>query len=169
MVNLYPFFEQYDQGFTLEAQLEFIDIGGSTLLRAAAKNFPDVTVITDTSDYEIFKEEIIRQGEISLALRRKWAGKAFNLTAAYDSAISQWLITEHFPPYFNISYQKHMDLRYGENPHQKVAYYINTIGGGIFRDFEQLHGKKLSFNNIRDMDTAWKMVSEFSEPVCCDV
>ncbi|XOD68922.1 MAG: bifunctional phosphoribosylaminoimidazolecarboxamide formyltransferase/IMP cyclohydrolase [Flavobacteriales bacterium AspAUS03] len=169
VVNLYPFFEQYGQCLTLEAQLELIDIGGITLLRAAAKNFPDVIVITDTADYEIFKKEITHQGEISLALRRKWAGKAFNLTAAYDAAISQWIIAEHFPPYFNISYQKQMDLRYGENPHQKAAYYVNTTGGGAFRDFDQLQVNKLSFNNLRDMDAAWKMVNEFSDPACCAV
>ncbi|XOD67355.1 MAG: bifunctional phosphoribosylaminoimidazolecarboxamide formyltransferase/IMP cyclohydrolase [Flavobacteriales bacterium Tduv] len=169
VVNLYPFFEQHDQDLAFEAQLEFIDIGGPTLLRAAAKNFIDVTVITETIDYDSVREEIDRLGETSFPLRKKLAGKVFNLTAAYDSAISQWLLEEDFPTYFNASYQKRMDLRYGENPHQKAAYYINTAHGGAFRDFEQLNGKDLSFNNLRDMDAAWKVVAEFSEPACCAV
>ncbi|WP_185858092.1 bifunctional phosphoribosylaminoimidazolecarboxamide formyltransferase/IMP cyclohydrolase [Blattabacterium cuenoti] len=170
LVNFYPFFEKMHQNNkNINSLIEFVDIGGPSMLRAAAKNFSHVTAITDHNDYELVQYEIEHYGFPSLKLRKRLAGKAFNFTAAYDSAISQFLLDEKFPMYLHSSYEKKMNLRYGENPHQKAAYYVNTIQKGSMRNFHQLHGKKLSFNNLRDMDIAWKVVSQFSEPTCCTV
>ncbi|AER40519.1 MAG: bifunctional phosphoribosylaminoimidazolecarboxamide formyltransferase/IMP cyclohydrolase [Flavobacteriales bacterium] len=169
LVNFYPFFDKLLKGIN-PSLIEFIDIGGPSMLRAAAKNFFHVTPITDKNDYLLVKREIDTYGETSLKLRKKLAGKVFNLTSAYDSAISQYfLMEENFPPYLHSSYEKKMNLRYGENPHQKAAYYVSTIHHGAMRNFHQLHGKELSFNNLRDMDIAWKVVSQFYEPACCTV
>ena len=169
VVNLYPFFENADKDLELKDLAEFIDIGGPTMLRAAAKSFFDVTVITDANDYEKIQQEIENLGETTLETRKKLAGKVFNLTSAYDAAISQKLLEDKFPPYYTISFKKNMDLRYGENPHQSAAFYTNTIQQGALKDFEQIHGKELSFNNIRDLDLAWKVVCEFDETTCCAV
>ncbi|AWU43864.1 bifunctional phosphoribosylaminoimidazolecarboxamide formyltransferase/inosine monophosphate cyclohydrolase [Blattabacterium sp. (Cryptocercus kyebangensis)] len=169
LVNFYPFFDKFNKK-SINSMIEFIDIGGPSMLRAAAKNFFHVTPITDKKDYILVKNEIENYGNTSLKLRKKLAGKVFNLTSAYDSAISQYLLMEeNFPTYLHFSYKKRMNLRYGENPHQKAAYYVSTIHKGAMCNFHQLHGKKLSFNNLRDMDIAWKVVSQFSEPACCTV
>ena len=94
----------------------------------------------------------------------------FNLTSAYDAAISKMLLEEEYPQYLNASYKKVSDLRYGENPHQSAAYYVSTVENGAMKDFEQLGGKELSFNNLRDMDLCWKVVNEFkNEMACCAV
>lgn len=167
IVNLYPFFDKVQEDLSFDEKIEFIDIGGPSLLRAAAKNFSDVVVITDLKDYEKIQDEMLQKGQVSLASRRKLAGKAFNLTAAYDAAVSQFLLQEGFPLFINASYKKKFDLRYGENPHQKAAYYSSNTESGAFSDFDQLQGKELSFNNIRDMDAAWKLVSEFTDPAVC--
>ena len=168
VVNLYPFFEEVKTGKTFQEKIEFIDIGGPTMLRSAAKNFQDVTVICDPSDYERVRKELTGEGDVTRETRRELAGKVFNLTASYDGAISQFMLgRDSMPEYLHTSYRKMMDLRYGENPHQKAAYYTNTWGGGALENFEQLGGKELSFNNIRDMDVAWKIVCEFDEMVCC--
>jgi phosphoribosylaminoimidazolecarboxamide formyltransferase/IMP cyclohydrolase len=112
--------------------------------------------------------EINESGDVSFETRKILAGKVFNLTSAYDAAISSFLLGEDsMPEYLNASYVKLMDLRYGENPHQNAAYYVSTTQKGAMKDFEQLNGKELSFNNIRDMDVAWKVVCEFEETVCC--
>ncbi|WP_185871781.1 bifunctional phosphoribosylaminoimidazolecarboxamide formyltransferase/IMP cyclohydrolase [Blattabacterium cuenoti] len=169
LVNFYPFFEKKHQKISINSLIEFIDIGGPSMLRAAAKNFLYVTPIIDSNDYEVVQYELENYGFPSLKLRKKLAGKAFNFTSAYDSVISQSLLEDKFPIYLHSSYEKKMNLRYGENPHQKAAYYINTFHKGSMRNFHQLHGKKLSFNNLRDMDIAWKVVSQFSEPACCTV
>jgi phosphoribosylaminoimidazolecarboxamide formyltransferase/IMP cyclohydrolase len=167
VVNLYPFFEEVRTDKTFEEKIEFIDIGGPTMLRSAAKNFKDVVVITDPADYEGIMAEM-NSGSVSLETRKLCAGKVFNLTSAYDGAISQFLLgDETLPEYFQASYRKVMDLRYGENPHQKAAFYGDTRGTGALAEFKQLGGKELSFNNIRDMDVAWKVVCEFDELVCC--
>jgi phosphoribosylaminoimidazolecarboxamide formyltransferase / IMP cyclohydrolase len=170
VVNLYPFFEKVEEDLSFEEKVEFIDIGGPTMIRAAAKNFKDVIVITDTADYE----EIIRQledgGQVDFQTRKHLAGKVFNLMSAYDAAISNFLLDEEsYPQYLTVSYKKQLDLRYGENPHQSAAYYTSTTGKGAMKNFEQLNGKELSYNNIKDMDIAWKVVSEFEETVCCAV
>ncbi|WP_185862269.1 bifunctional phosphoribosylaminoimidazolecarboxamide formyltransferase/IMP cyclohydrolase [Blattabacterium cuenoti] len=170
LVNFYPFLKKMQEKSNINSLIEFIDIGGPSMLRAAAKNFMHVTAIIDDNDYELIQNEIVHYGLPSLSLRKKLAGKVFNFTSVYDSIISQYLLMdEKFPIYLHSSYEKKMNLRYGENPHQKAAYYINTINKGSMRNFHQLHGKDLSFNNLRDMDIAWKVVSQFTEPACCTV
>lgn len=169
VVNLYPFFTKMNTGLSEAEMIEFIDIGGPSMLRSSAKNFYDVTVLTDVNDYPQVQQEIEDSGTTSLETRRKLAGKVFNLTSAYDAAISTYILNEELPHYLESSYEKVMDLRYGENPHQKAAYYVDKTRNGAMKDFEYLQGKELSFNNIRDMDLAYKVVSEFSEITCCAV
>ncbi|MBP7172589.1 MAG: bifunctional phosphoribosylaminoimidazolecarboxamide formyltransferase/IMP cyclohydrolase [Cloacibacterium sp.] len=170
IVNLYPFFENANANISLDEKVEFIDIGGPSMLRSAAKNFNSVTVITDVEDYSKIQNEISETGNSTLETRKKLAGKVFNLTSAYDAAISKMLLNEEYPTYLNASYKKVSDLRYGENPHQSAAYYVSTVENGAMKDFEILGGKELSFNNLRDMDLCWKVVDEFkNEMACCAV
>ena len=169
IVNLYPFFEKMNTGLSEAEMIEFIDIGGPSMLRSSAKNFYDVTVVTDVNDYEIVMNEIRENGSTSIETRKLCAGKVFNLTSAYDAAISTYILGEDFPQFLESSYEKVMDLRYGENPHQKAAYYVDKTKNGAMKDFEYLQGKELSFNNIRDMDLSYKVVSEFEEITCCAV
>jgi phosphoribosylaminoimidazolecarboxamide formyltransferase / IMP cyclohydrolase len=170
VVNLYPFFEKVEEDLSFEEKIEFIDIGGPTMLRAAAKNFKDVIVLTDTSDYERVMSQLERPGIVDFQTRKQLAGKVFNLMSAYDAAISNYLLEdESYPEYLTLSYRKRQDLRYGENPHQGAAYYTATTGRGAMKSFSQLHGKELSYNNIKDMDMAWKVVCEFEDTVCCAV
>jgi phosphoribosylaminoimidazolecarboxamide formyltransferase/IMP cyclohydrolase len=126
IVNLYPFFENVNKEISLEEKVEFIDIGGPSMLRSAAKNFASVTVVTDVEDYAKVQQEISENGDTTIETRKKLAGKVFNLTSAYDAAISQMLLNEEYP-IFSASYQKVSDLRYGENPHQSAAYYVSTL------------------------------------------
>lgn len=168
IVNLYPFFEKVNEDITFEEKVEFIDIGGPTMLRSAAKSFHDVIVINDVSDYEVVKSEM-QTGGVSIQTKKRLAGKVFNLTSAYDAAISNFLLDEKYPNYLSLSYEKKMNLRYGENPHQNAAYYVSTVNHGAMKDFDILNGKELSFNNIRDMDVAWKVVCEFDTYACCGV
>lgn len=167
VVNLYPFFDKMNTGLTEAEMIEFIDIGGPSMLRSSAKNFYDVTVITEVEDYEKVKQEIEAEGQTTLETRRLLAGKVFNLTSAYDAAISSYILNDAFPKFLESSYEKMMDLRYGENPHQQAAYYVDKTRNGAMKDFEQLQGKELSFNNIRDMDLAYKVVSEFKNEIAC--
>lgn len=168
IVNLYPFFEKVKEDLDFDEKVEFIDIGGPTMLRAAAKNFQDVVVISDKEDYITVMEEMKATGEVSYTLRKKLAGKVFNLMSAYDAAISNFLLgDEEYPEYLSVSYKKMQDLRYGENPHQKAAYYGATEFNGAMNSFEILNGKELSYNNIKDVDIAWKTVCEFEETACC--
>lgn len=167
VVNLYPFFENANSAISLDEKVEFIDIGGPSMLRSGAKNFKSVTVITDVADYEKVQQEIAENGDSTLETRKKLAGKVFNLTSAYDGAISKMLLDEEYPQYLQASYKKVSDLRYGENPHQSASYYISTTEKGAMKDFEILGGKELSFNNLRDMDLCWKVVSEFKEEMAC--
>lgn len=170
IVNLYPFFENVNKDISLDEKVEFIDIGGPSMLRSAAKNFNSVTVLTDVNDYQIVKIEMEQNGNTYIETRKKLAGKVFNLTSAYDAAISSMLLDEEYPTYLNASYKKVSDLRYGENPHQSAAYYTSTFENGAMKDFEILGGKELSFNNLRDMDLCWKVVNEFKEELaCCSV
>ncbi|MGV0938296.1 bifunctional phosphoribosylaminoimidazolecarboxamide formyltransferase/IMP cyclohydrolase [Empedobacter falsenii] len=169
IVNLYPFFEKMNTGLSEAEMIEFIDIGGPSMLRSSAKNFYDVTVVTDVNDYKVVMNEIRENGSTSIETRKLCAGKVFNLTSAYDAAISTYILGEDFPQFLESSYEKVMDLRYGENPHQKAAYYVDKTKNGAMKDFEYLQGKELSFNNIRDMDLAYKVVSEFEEITCCAV
>ena len=167
VVNLYPFFDAVQKNISEEEKVEFIDIGGPTMLRSAAKNFQDVAVVSDVSDYSIIMEEWESEGSISLKTKKYLAAKVFNLTSAYDAAIAGFLSDTPYQEYLSLSYRKMMDLRYGENPHQKAAYYVSTTDQGAMKDIEILNGKALSFNNIRDMDVAWKVVNEFEEIACC--
>ncbi len=169
VVNLYPFFEKYKEDLSFEDKVEFIDIGGPTMIRAAAKNFKDVIVLTDKRDYAPVINEIEKKGDIDLKKRKLLAGKVFNLMSAYDGAISNFLLEgeEDYVDYLSLSYKKALDLRYGENPHQSAAYYISTMEEAAMNSFEVLNGKELSYNNIKDLDIAWKVVNEFEEIACC--
>ncbi|MFU0825462.1 bifunctional phosphoribosylaminoimidazolecarboxamide formyltransferase/IMP cyclohydrolase [Clostridium sp.] len=168
VVNLYPFFEKVKENLDFDEKIEFIDIGGPTMIRAAAKNFKDVVVLTDTEDYKNVIEQIENTGDVDYKTRKRFAGKVFNLMSAYDAAISNFLLEdEEYPEYLSLSYKKSMDLRYGENSHQTAAYYTATSGKGAINNFKVLNGKQLSYNNIKDMDIAWKTVSEFEDIACC--
>lgn len=167
-VNLYPFVQTVSkEGVALEDALENIDIGGPTMIRAAAKNFPGVIVVVDPADYEVILEKL-EQGELPQEARKRLAKKAFQHVAAYDTAIAQYLRQgeEGFPDEMTIAMQKRYGLRYGENPHQMAAFYAEQVVGGS-RDTgitwaEQLHGKELSYNNILDADAAWGVVIDFA-------
>jgi len=159
-VNLYPFFEKVQANLKTEETIEFIDIGGPGMLRSAAKNHNDVIVLTDPGDYSEAIEGI-KSGNVPLEFKRKLAGKVFNLTSAYDAAIARYLLKEEYPTYFASSLQKKQSLRYGENAHQSAALYLNTDKQGVLGSMEQLHGKELGYNNMRDLDLAWKAVCAF--------
>ena len=167
-VNLYPFVQTVArEGTTLEQALENIDIGGPTMIRAAAKNFPHVIVVVDPEDYAPILEKL-RSGEIDMPERAKLAEKAFQHVATYDTAIAGYLRPEDekFPPEMTIALRKLQDLSYGENPHQQAAFYIDEAaaeGPGIARA-SLLSGKELSFNNILDLDAALSVVQDFSPP-----
>ncbi|MDP8162895.1 bifunctional phosphoribosylaminoimidazolecarboxamide formyltransferase/IMP cyclohydrolase [Pasteurella skyensis] len=172
IVNLYPFFDKVKENLPFDDTIEFIDIGGPTMLRSAAKSFKDVVVITDKKDYQTVIDELNNNQTISYETRKFFARKVFNLTACYDAAISQFLLDDDCPEFLTISYQKESEMRYGENSHQKAVYYVDKMNDGAMKDFTQLNGKALSFNNIRDMDLAWKVVCEFNETedtACCAV
>jgi phosphoribosylaminoimidazolecarboxamide formyltransferase / IMP cyclohydrolase len=170
VVNLYPFFENVNKEISFEDKVEFIDIGGPTMIRAAGKNFKDVVVVTDVNDYKKVMGQFEESGDIEYNFRKHLAGKVFNLMSTYDAAICKFLLEDNeFPEYFTVPYKKEMNLRYGENPHQTAAFYVTASGSGAMKDFEQLGGKELSYNNIKDMDIAWKVVCEFEETVCCAV
>ncbi len=156
-VNLYPFFEKVQAGLTLDETVEFIDIGGPTMLRSAAKNFHHVLVLTDPADYDE-TIQYLEAGDIPESFRKKLAGKVFDLTSAYDAAIARYLLDEPFPEYWPQSLRKVQSLRYGENGHQTAALYANTDKPGVIGNMKQIHGKELSYNNIRDLDLAWKAV-----------
>ncbi|KGM96315.1 phosphoribosylaminoimidazolecarboxamide formyltransferase [Clostridium novyi A str. 4552] len=168
VVNLYPFFEKVKENLEFQEKIEFIDIGGPTMIRAAAKNFNDVVVLTDTKDYSDVMNQIEENNEVDYKTRKKLAGKVFNLMASYDAAISNFLLEDtEYPENLALSYTKSMDLRYGENSHQSAACYTANNGKGIMNNIEILNGKQLSYNNIKDMDIAWKVVWEFDDIACC--
>jgi phosphoribosylaminoimidazolecarboxamide formyltransferase / IMP cyclohydrolase len=170
--NLYPFQETVaQQSTTLQDAIEQIDIGGVTLLRGAAKNFLHVTVVCDTQDYPKIVDALDANSDVDLALRRELAVKAFAHTRDYDTAIHAFLSkdlapsleTDSLPEHLSLGMQRVGELRYGENPHQTAAYYsrqatTGPLGGKI------LGGKQLSYNNILDLDAAWRAVSSFQEP-----
>lgn len=167
-VNLYPFFEKLEENLSELAQVEFIDIGGPTMLRAAAKNYPFVYVLSSPEEYHGFMH-IYKEGteEEKLAFRRRSAGLVYNLMGAYDSAVANFLLTEEEKSYGSFSYRKVQALRYGENPHQKASVYEEIDGHGALKSIRILSGKELSYNNYKDLDIAWKVVNEFTEPCCC--
>ncbi len=170
--NLYPFQETVAQkGISLQDAIEQIDIGGVALLRAAAKNFFRVITICDPNDYAHVGAALKAGGEVDLAMRRELAVKAFALTRDYDTAIFAYLSqdsvpslnTDELPEQLSISMQRVMNLRYGENPHQIAAYY-SRHGDDTPFGATQLGGKELSYNNILDVDAAWRAVSSYNEP-----
>jgi phosphoribosylaminoimidazolecarboxamide formyltransferase/IMP cyclohydrolase len=173
VVNLYPFVQTVSKpNVDLQEALENIDIGGPTLIRAAAKNFPHVLVVVDPADYSPILE-MLGKGEISLDERKRLAQKAFQHVAMYDTAISQYLLENEngfaLPENMTIALSKQSGLRYGENPHQAAAFYKEERVGDISRkntiaEAKQLWGKELSFNNILDADAAWNAATEFIEP-----
>jgi phosphoribosylaminoimidazolecarboxamide formyltransferase/IMP cyclohydrolase len=169
-VNLYPFVQTVSKkGVTLDEALENIDIGGPTMIRAAAKNFPSVIVIVDPADYPLVLEKL-KEGEVDLTERKRLAQKAFQHTAVYDTAIAQYLRKgmDGFPENMTIALRKRYGLRYGENPHQQAAFYaepaVGEAGETGITWAEQLGGKALSFNNILDADAAWGAVTDFAAP-----
>ena len=175
VVNLYAFEKTADKpGVAFEELIENIDIGGPSMIRSAAKNFHDVAVVTSPADYPAIADELARSG-VALSLETKWrlAQKAFATTAAYDSAIASTLERipadfrippqgndESFPQTLRLSFQKTLDLRYGENPHQKAAMYSDGSGVGV-ANARQIQGKELSYNNIVDLQAAWDLAQEF--------
>jgi phosphoribosylaminoimidazolecarboxamide formyltransferase / IMP cyclohydrolase len=179
VVNLYPFRETVaTPGCTLAAAIENIDIGGPTLLRAAAKNYAHVGVVVDPADYATLLDELRANGAgLALTTRFALAQKAFSHTAAYDGAISNYLTardaagaTQGMPARFNWQGAKLQDLRYGENPHQQAAFYVDEVPTpGTIATCRQLQGKELSYNNIADSDAAWECVQTFAEPACAIV
>jgi phosphoribosylaminoimidazolecarboxamide formyltransferase/IMP cyclohydrolase len=166
-VNLYPFRETVARGAELDEALENIDIGGPTMLRAAAKNFPHVLVVVHPGDYEEVLG-LLRQEGVPSEVRRRLAGKAFQHVAAYDAAIASYLRQEEgFPQELVLSFHKLADLRYGENPHQKAAFYAEERPlSPSLALARKLGGKELSYNNILDLDSALAAVREFAEPAC---
>jgi phosphoribosylaminoimidazolecarboxamide formyltransferase / IMP cyclohydrolase len=174
-VNLYPFEQTVARGDASDAEIvENIDIGGPTMIRAAAKNHAFAAVVVDPADYTIVLTELRESGgRLSMATRERLAGTAFACTARYDAAISSWFALraeEDFPPRRAIAYEKAAELRYGENPHQRAAYYAE-VGAPthLLAGVTQLHGKELSFNNLLDLSAARELVEDFSEPACAIV
>ena len=171
VVNLYPFQETIKKpNVTREEAIENIDIGGPSMIRAGAKNYKYVTVVVDPTQYD----DIIARIEgntLTEEFRLSLAQKAFLHTAIYDSAIANYLSKEIdgdlFPSIFSPSYIKKQDLRYGENPHQKAAFYANSQMSGGMAGAKQLHGKELSYNNIVDMEAAWNLVQEWKDEAAC--
>ena len=169
VVNLYPFAATIRKpDVSYEEAIENIDIGGPTMLRSAAKNHAFVTVVVDAADYGEVLEQIRANGDTTLETRKRLAAKVFRHTAAYDALISDYLSRlngELFPETYTVTYEKVQELRYGENPHQKAAFYRKPLAGeGNITTAEQLHGKELSYNNINDANAALQIVKEFSEP-----
>ena len=180
VVNLYAFEKTAAKpGVPFEELIENIDIGGPSMIRSAAKNFHDVAVVTSPADYAAIAEEMSRtNGELSLETRWRLAQRAFATTAAYDSAIASTLErvslngrfslpaeAAGFPQNLRLNFRKAMDLRYGENPHQKAAMYTDGSGAGVANG-RQLQGKELSYNNIVDLQAAWELAQDFGETMC---
>ena len=170
VVNLYPFEDTISkEGVKLDEAIENIDIGGPSMLRSSAKNFQDVAVVVNSDDYEdILAEMEENDGAISYDIKMKLSVKAFKHTARYDSLISKYLESkvegEGFSTILNLQFEKITDLRYGENPHQKAAFYENIgLNKGTLSKAKQLHGKELSYNNILDLNAALELVREFDE------
>lgn len=169
VVNLYPFEQTIAQGpVGWEAAIEQIDIGGPSLVRAAAKNHAFTAVATDPSQYPLLRDAL-REGGTTLALRRKLAAAAFAHTAAYDALIARWfaaqLPDERFPALWPLALRRKAVLRYGENPHQQAALYGDPLARGPnLVEARQLHGKELSYNNLLDLDSALAIVRSFDQP-----
>ncbi|MFW6117937.1 MAG: bifunctional phosphoribosylaminoimidazolecarboxamide formyltransferase/IMP cyclohydrolase [Chloroflexota bacterium] len=167
VVNLYPFVETVSKaGVSLDEALENIDIGGPSMLRSAAKNFPSVLVVVDPGDYDTILQKL-RQANIDSEYRKRLAQKAFQHVALYDTAIAQYLNEESFPEEMTIALKKCYNLRYGENPHQQAAFYfeqnVRRREDGLAA-LERLGGPEISFNNLLDLDAALNVLSDFTAP-----
>jgi phosphoribosylaminoimidazolecarboxamide formyltransferase/IMP cyclohydrolase len=181
VVNLYPFEEKVAKGCSFDEAVENVDIGGPTMVRAAAKNFRHVAVVVDPADYGVLLEQLDREGGIDAATRLYFAQKAFRHTGRYEAAIAGYFsqvearegayqpaeADETFPYRLSLTFEKVQDLRYGENPHQRAAFY-SDLGSTLFSvaAARQMQGKELSFNNILDLDAAWRLVTELDDPAC---
>jgi phosphoribosylaminoimidazolecarboxamide formyltransferase / IMP cyclohydrolase len=182
VVNLYPFEDKVAKGAPFDEALENVDVGGPSLLRAAAKNFRDVAVVVDPADYTLLLEQIDRPGGIDAATRLFFAQKAFRHTARYDAAIAAYFAQvevradggysvvesdDTFPYRLHLTFEKVQDLRYGENPHQRGAFY-SDLGSTVYSvaAARKLQGKELSFNNLLDLDAAWRLATELTVPAC---
>ncbi|WP_338471584.1 bifunctional phosphoribosylaminoimidazolecarboxamide formyltransferase/IMP cyclohydrolase [Niallia sp. XMNu-256] len=173
-VNLYPFQQTIEKpDVTVADAIENIDIGGPTMLRSSAKNHQYVTVVVDPTDYATVIDELKEAGEVGFETRRSLAAKVFRHTAAYDSMIAGYmteLVGLETPEKLTVTYELKQSLRYGENPHQKAAFYRKPLGSTFsIANAEQLHGKELSYNNINDADAALQIIKEFSEPAAVAV
>ena len=176
VVNLYPFAATIAQsGVTLEDAIENVDIGGPAMVRASAKNYPFVAIVTETGDYQRLMEEMsAHNGAISHTTRFDLAKKAFAHTAEYDGMISTYLSSldednnrRVFPDKLHLTFTKAQDMRYGENPHQNAAFYLEMHPAtGTLAHYTQLQGKELSYNNIADADAAWQCCRAFDVPAC---
>jgi phosphoribosylaminoimidazolecarboxamide formyltransferase / IMP cyclohydrolase len=166
VVNLYPFRDTVaDPDVTDDQAIEMIDIGGPTMVRAAAKNHAHVGVVTNPADYEALLGHLREDGGLSARSRRELAAGAFAHTASYDADVRDWMQRDgDFPPVFGPVYRKAQSLRYGENPHQSAAYYVERGATWGLGSAIQVQGKELSYNNILDTDAAWQAASDFGEP-----
>ncbi|HEY8592244.1 MAG TPA: bifunctional phosphoribosylaminoimidazolecarboxamide formyltransferase/IMP cyclohydrolase [Sphingomicrobium sp.] len=168
VVNLYPFLNTVMSGADRDTIIENIDIGGPSMVRSAAKNHADVAILTDPADYAALLDQLDANGGTTLEFRRKLAAKAYALTAAYDSTISQWFAFadqgQRFPERWTLASTLKMGLRYGENPHQQAALYVpvGPAAAGIAQA-RQVQGKELSYNNLNDANAALELVSEFRD------
>jgi phosphoribosylaminoimidazolecarboxamide formyltransferase/IMP cyclohydrolase len=181
VVNLYPFEDKVAKGCSFDEAVENVDVGGPTMVRAAAKNFRHVAVVVDPADYGLLLEQLDREGGIDSATRLFFAQKAFRHTGRYDAAIAGYFSQveeregayvpaesdETFPYRLAMTFEKVQDLRYGENPHQRAAFY-SDLGSTLYSvaAARKMQGKELSFNNILDLDAAWRLVTEFDQPAC---
>ncbi len=181
VVNLYPFEDRVAKGASFDEALENVDIGGPAMLRAAAKNFRDVAVVVDPADYDLLLDQLDRPGGVDAPTRLYLAQKAFRHTARYEAAIAGYFAEvevkdagfgvadseQVFPYRLGLTFEKVQDLRYGENPHQRAAFY-SDLGSTLYSvaAARKLQGKELSFNNILDLDSAWRLATELAEPAC---
>jgi phosphoribosylaminoimidazolecarboxamide formyltransferase/IMP cyclohydrolase len=181
VVNLYPFEDKVAKGAAFADAVENIDVGGPTMVRAAAKNFVSVAVVVDPADYGLLLEQLDRKEGIDAATRLYFAQKAFRHTARYEAAIAGYFAQvevknggygvaesdDVFPYRLGLSFEKVQDLRYGENPHQRAAFY-SDLGSTLYSvaAARKVQGKELSFNNILDLDAAWRLVTELDDTAC---
>ncbi len=170
VVNLYPFRSTIMKpGVSFSECIENIDIGGPSMLRAAAKNHKDVTVVTDPDDYETVLQEMINGGDTTYETRFRLAKRVFEHTAAYDALIAEYFLNQSkekkLPSPYTVTFDRISEMRYGENPHQKATFYKNAVPvRGSLSEAEQVNGKELSYNNIADTDATIACLKEFSEP-----
>ena len=181
VVNLYPFEDKVAKGAPFSEALENIDVGGPTMVRAAAKNFRHVAVVVDPADYDLLLEQLDQKDGVDAATRLYLAQKAFRHTSRYEAAIAGYFAQveakdggygvaesdDVFPYRLALSFEKVQDLRYGENPHQRAAFY-SDLGSTLYSvaAARKIQGKELSFNNILDLDAAWRLVTEIHDPAC---